>query len=352
MSNPQPDLLTRAMHVLPPEVAHWLALRGLRHLTAMVPRCKLGADHSSGETHMGMQFPHPICLAAGFDKNAEATHALAKFGFAAVEIGSVTLNPQPGNPRPRMFRLLGQAGLINRMGFNSGGMERVQKNLSTRPEHIVLGVNLGLNKGVSDYERHFRLLVAGLAHWADYFTINLSSPNTPGLRSLLNPSHLALILSSVWKGMEEADTVRPVVLKLSPDMEVGQEKELISYLAQAPIQGIIVSNTTVDRSMLSENSRHRHEVGGLSGPPLAARAIRLLKIVKSHIPENVTIIASGGVSSGQDVFERLRAGAHLVQLYTAFAYRGWRTVPRLLEELHLQMKASGVASYSEIRHLQ
>ena len=344
----KPDWVTRGLQCLPPEMAHNLALGGLSKLASFIPPVSLPAGGALASTCMGLRFRHPVCLAAGFDKKAQATHGLNRFGFAGMEVGSITPHAQAGNPQPRLFRLPKQRALINRMGFNSDGMDLAAQYLAQRNQDFIVGVNFGLNKGVDNYELQFRDLTCALAQDADYITINLSSPNTPGLRNLLDPQHIETILHAVRGGLSSLGLTRPIVLKLSPDMDAVQEAELLAELARTNIDGVIVSNTTITRDMLPATAAARHQIGGLSGAPLAPTASAFLDRVVAALPTRVAVIASGGIGSGQDIYDRLRAGAHLVQIYTAFVYGGRQTVPTLLAQLQEYMMRDGVASVQDI----
>lgn len=344
----KPDWVARGLQYLPPETAHNLALSGLSKFASFIPPVPLPGSCALASTCMGLRFKHPVCLAAGFDKKAQATHGLNRFGFAGMEVGSITPKAQAGNPQPRLFRLPKQRALINRMGFNSDGMYPAAQYLAQRNQDFIVGVNFGLNKGVDNYELQFRDLTRELAQDADYITINLSSPNTPGLRNLLDPQHIETVLQAVRGALSSLGLTRPIVLKLSPDMDVVQEAELLSELAHTDIDGLIVSNTTITRDMLPVTAVARHQIGGLSGAPLAPAASAFLDRVVAAMPARISVIASGGIGSGRDVYDRLRAGAHLVQIYTAFVYGGRWTVPALLEQLQECMLRDGVASVQDI----
>jgi dihydroorotate dehydrogenase len=273
----------------------------------------------------GLRFPNPVGLAAGFDKDGLLAPLLPALGFGFVEIGSVTLEPQPGNPRPRLFRIPEERAILNRMGFNSAGARQVARVLASQPRASVpLGINLGLNKGVAAsqaperYARTFRIL----QEHGDYFVVNVSSPNTPGLRSLQGPQELVAILGAV----READTShKPLLVKLSPDLN-EEDLEATVKAADPLVQGFVVSNTTVSREGL--DARWKGEAGGVSGAPLKARALALLKRMKTLTAK--PLVAVGGIETAADALERLRAGATLVQLYTGLVYGGPGTVNRIL----------------------
>ncbi|UPT74781.1 MAG: quinone-dependent dihydroorotate dehydrogenase [Elusimicrobiota bacterium] len=272
------------------------------------------------KTVFGVRFPNPVGLAAGFDKDGRLIPVLPGLGFGFLEIGSVTLEPQPGNPKPRLFRVPGERAIVNRMGFNSEGARALRVRLSAMPRPpIPLGINLGLNKGTpstqapSAYARTFKLL----AEFGDYFVVNVSSPNTPGLRDLQKSSDLAAILDAVQTA--NAST-KPVLVKLSPDLA---DDDLRACLATPGAQGFVVSNTTID---------HAHqEKGGLSGAPLKAKAQALL--AKTRALTELPLIAVGGIETADDARDRLAAGADLVQLYTGLVYGGPSTVKRITRGL-------------------
>jgi dihydroorotate dehydrogenase len=287
-----------------------------------------GPSRDLSTTVFGLRFPNPVGLAAGFDKDGLLVPLLPALGFGFIEIGSVTLEPQPGNPRPRLFRLPEERAILNRMGFNSAGARQVARILAAHPRTAVpLGINLGLNKGVAasqapeQYARTFRIL----KEQGDYFVVNVSSPNTPGLRTLQGPSELVAILGAV----READsTHKPLLVKLSPDLN-AEDLEATVRAADPLVSGFVVSNTTVSREGL--DPRWKSEAGGVSGAPLKTRALTLLKTMKTLTAK--PLIAVGGVETAADALERLRAGASLVQLYTGLIYGGPGTVKRLLRGL-------------------
>lgn len=278
-----------------------------------------------GKTVFGLSFPNPVGLAAGFDKDGSLACLLPALGFGFIEIGSVTLEAQPGNPRPRLFRVPGSRALINRMGFNSEGARLVARRLASQPKPAVpLGINLGLNKGTepakapSAYARTFRIL----ADHGDYFVVNVSSPNTPGLRDLQKVSELSAILEAV---QEANPGHKPVLVKISPDLaddDLSAAVETASRLAQ----GLVVSNTTISR-----DGMEGLEPGGLSGQPLKKRATELVKRVRALT--KLPIIGVGGIATAEDAKERLDAGADLVQLYTALVYEGPSVAKNILRGL-------------------
>ena len=310
-------------------------MSGLMALAAHIPGSEQvlslltgAAGQNLEKTVFGIKFPNPIGLAAGFDKDGKLISILPGLGFGFLEIGSVTLEPQPGNPKPRLFRLPAEGAILNRLGFNSEGARAVALRLSScPPPSVPLGINLGLNKGTDAkdapkaYAQTFRLL----AKHGDYFVINVSSPNTPGLRALQTATDLARILEA----LQDANAGhKPVLVKLSPDLADGDLADCVG-VAVKMAQGLVVSNTTISREGVPE--QYRHEAGGLSGSPLRARATELVRKVRSLT--NLPIIGVGGISTPADVRERLDAGADLLQLYTGLIYGGPATVKRLTRDL-------------------
>ena len=280
------------------------------------------------KTVFGIAFPNPVGLAAGFDKDGKLAPLMAGLGFGFLEIGSVTLEPQPGNPKPRLFRLVEQGAILNRLGFNSEGARAVALRLSSSPPPSVpLGINLGLNKGTpanmaaKAYARTFQLL----AKHGDYFVVNVSSPNTPGLRDLQKAAELAVILDAV---QQENAAKKPILVKLSPDL-ADDDLRVCLEIAGKFAQGLVISNTTLSREGVPD--RYKSEAGGLSGAPLKARAAELVRSVRALT--KLPIIGVGGIATPADARERLDAGADLVQLYTGLVYGGPAAVKRITRGL-------------------
>jgi dihydroorotate dehydrogenase len=328
---------------LPPGRAHALALTGLRlGLGRHLP----GPDDPMlGQRVLGIDFANPIGLAAGLDKDAVAIAPLMALGFGFVEAGTVTLRPQPGNPTPRLFRLHADRGLINRMGFNGGGIDRFLGRLAApaKPYAAPLGINVGLNKENADPERDYPALVAAVAPFADYIAINVSSPNTPGLRDLQAAGRLQAILRCVGDAVPSRP---PLLIKIAPDLTEPELEAVIEACVSAHADGLIVGNTTLERptGLRSPNAR---EAGGLSGAPLFARSTALLAKAHAIAGGRLVLIGCGGIFSGRDALAKIRAGAHLVQLYTAFAYEGPALIPRLKSELAAALRADGIARIAD-----
>lgn len=281
----------------------------------------------------GIRFPNRVGLAAGFDKDAIAFKELSNFGFGFIEVGTVTPKPQEGNPKPRLFRLPADEALINRMGFNNSGVEAVKNRLRNRKSKLIIGGNIGKNKvtpnenAVDDYLQCFR----ELKDWVDYFVVNISSPNTPGLRELQDREPLIALLTAVMNENRK-DHPKPVFLKIAPDLTTGQVDDIISIVLQTGLAGMVISNTTISRQGLQTPAYEVESIGagGLSGKPVFKRSTELVRYVAEKSNRRFAIIASGGISSGDDALAKLRAGADLVQVYTGFIYEGPGLVKRIL----------------------
>ena len=318
-------LIRPLLFALPPETAHDLTLSSM---------AKVGAIAGPGQVpevkpteRMGLNFLNPIGLAAGLDKDAHAYDGLARMGFGFIEVGTVTPLAQPGNPKPRMFRLPKSQALINRMGFNNHGLDHFLSGLDKRRYSGVLGVNLGKNKDTSA-ENASQDYVTGLNavhRHADYVTINLSSPNTPGLRDLQLGAALTELLDTLTQARAELadrDGLRtPVLVKLAPDLADEDLKSMADQLVESGIDGIIATNTTLDRSMV-QGQAHADEAGGLSGLPVQVRADSIIRQLRSQLGSDVTLVGVGGINSPQEAKKRLAAGADLIQIYTALIYQG------------------------------
>jgi dihydroorotate dehydrogenase len=321
------------LRLLPAESAHRAAIRGLPWL----PARRLSAWPRLRTSLAGLELPHPVGLAAGFDKNGEAWAALLRQGFACVEVGTVTPRPQLGNPRPRLFRLVEDEALVNRLGFNNGGAMALAARLAERDRKLgVVGVNIGMNKDaadpVIDYAHGLELL-GGLA---DYVTVNVSSPNTPGLRALQKRAALDRLLAAL--APKRAGT--PLFLKVAPDLDEADEADIAALCVEHGIDALIVSNTTIDRPA-TLRSPLASEPGGLSGRPLFDRSTALLARMAARLAGRVPLIGVGGISSGADAYAKIRAGASAVQLYTALIYQGPGVVPRILAELDALLARDG-----------
>ncbi|MBI1363966.1 MAG: quinone-dependent dihydroorotate dehydrogenase [Proteobacteria bacterium] len=327
-------LVTRLLHLLPPEAAHNAAIWGLSR--GLAPRVVLPVEKRLQLTVAGVPFPHPLGLAAGFDKNACALDALLRLGFSHIEAGTVTPLPQAGNPKPRIFRLQEDAAIINRLGFNNAGLEAFCAHLAKRSGKGVVGANIGCNKASSDRVADF---VAGLQKvypLASYVTVNVSSPNTPNLRDMQAEEHLTSLLAALddarKKLHDRGVKPRPLFLKVAPDVAEEGEHPLVDMAVRHGLSGLIVSNTTVSRpeGLLSHN---KQEAGGLSGTPLFEASTVQLRRLYKYANGALIFVGAGGVRTGEDAYAKIRAGASLVQGYTGFIYGGSGYVPAVLEGL-------------------
>jgi len=289
----------------------------------------------------GIDFSSPVGLAAGFDKDGEVPEQMLGLGFGFVEIGTITPKPQPGNPKPRLFRLIEDQAVINRMGFNNGGQQAAFDRLNHAKRGVV-GVNVGANKDSVDRIADYAVGVRRMSAVASYITINISSPNTPGLRGLQDEGALNELLASV----EEVRTEKPIFLKVAPDLAEGDPERIVRAALDHHLDGIIVANTTVTRPPLK--SRHAKEQGGLSGAPLKSLALDALRKFRSATGGEIPLIGVGGISNANDAWERIRAGASLIQLYSAMVYEGPGIARRIADGLAQMLERDGYSSISEV----
>ena len=332
-----------------PEDAHRLAIHGLKFLPPAQPRPD---DHKLAVRAFGLNFPNPVGMAAGFDKNAEVPDALLRLGFGFVEIGTVTPRPQRGNPRPRLFRLERDEAVINRLGFNSDGAETVLRRLAGRAHFGgIVGVNVGANKDSSDRTADYVKLIEIFAPVASYFTVNVSSPNTPGLRNLQQAGMLDDLLARVIDARERVRKnagEAPVLLKIAPDLSLGELDDVVQIARSRRVDGMIVSNTTLARpTTLREQSRAR-ESGGLSGRPLFRLSTRMVAETYVRVEGAFALVGVGGIDSGGAALTKIRAGASLIQLYSALVYKGLGLVEDIKKDLASTLLRTGRDSLSEI----
>lgn len=341
-------VLRRLLFRLDPEAGHGLGMAALRTVQAVpglagvLHRRNLVAAMPLRQSLFGCDFPNPVGLAAGFDKDAVAVRALAGLGFGFLEVGTVTPRPQPGNPRPRLFRHPAEESLQNALGFNNGGLEALRHRLERLyPAVIPLGVNAGKNKAtpaeesLADYE----VLLRGLNPFCDYLVVNLSSPNTPGLRDLQNQAFIRALL-----GLAAGITKKPVLVKIAPDLEPAAAVDLCIAAVEAGAAGIVATNTSVDYSLVPGAK----DFGGLSGRAIRERSFRVFSAVARELFGKAVLVSVGGIDSGAEAYRRLRTGASLVQLYTALIYRGPSLPRRINEELLELMERDGVKGIGEV----
>ena len=332
-----------------PEDAHRLAIQGLKLLPPARPRAD---DSKLAVRAFGLNFPNPVGMAAGFDKNGEVVDALLRLGFGFVEVGTVTPRPQAGNPRPRIFRLERDEGVINRLGFNSDGADAVLRRLAARA-HLtgIVGVNVGANKDSADRTSDYVKLIETFAPVASYFTVNVSSPNTPGLRDLQQASALDDLLARV---IEARERVRknagdsPILLKIAPDLSLSELDDVVHIARSRRVDGMIVGNTTLARpSTLKEQGRAR-EAGGLSGRPLFRLSTRMVAETYVRVEGAFPLIGVGGIDSGGGALTKIRAGASLIQLYSALVYKGLGLIDEIKRDLSSTLLRTGRDQLSEI----
>jgi dihydroorotate dehydrogenase len=341
------DAAAAALRGLDAETAHRLTIRLLR--IGLGPRAQRSDPPDLAVDLAGLRLPNPIGLAAGFDKDAEIPDAMLSAGFGFVECGSVTPLAQAGNPRPRLFRLPEDRAVINRMGFNNAGLEAFSRRLGARGRRGIVGANIGANKDSADRIGDY---VSGLqALWgrADYFTINVSSPNTPGLRALQTRGALEELLGRLMLARQVLSTAGgdpPLLLKVAPDLDDDEIEAIVDVAARFGLQGLIVGNTTTSRPA-GLRSRWRGETGGLSGAPLMGPSTAVLKRFHQAAAGRLVLVGAGGVASGADAYAKIRAGAQAVQLYSALVYQGPGLVGRIKRELSSRLAADGFRSVAE-----
>ncbi|MDP7548035.1 MAG: quinone-dependent dihydroorotate dehydrogenase [Alphaproteobacteria bacterium] len=333
---------TRLLHLLDPETAHRLTIHALR--LGLGPRIAPSHDPILASRHWGLDFPTPLGIAAGFDKNAEVPEQIARMGFSFVEIGSVTPRPQPGNSRPRLFRLSADRAVINRNGFNNEGLDAVARRLArlqNRP--FVLGANLGANKDSRDRIADYAAGMAALGPLADYVVINVSSPNTPGLRELQTRGHMEALLDGVRRACAKPP---PVLVKIAPDFDAAGLADLAASLLALAVDGVIIANTSIGlRDGLK--SPHRGETGGLSGRPLFEFSTAQLAAFYRHSAGRIPLIGVGGIDSADTAYAKIRSGASLIQLYTGLVYHGPGLIPEITKGLAQRLRRDGFANIKD-----
>jgi dihydroorotate dehydrogenase len=345
---PEPFALIRpALRLMPPEAARDLTIKAL---AAGLGRVIAGPRQPDppilAQRLFGLDFPNPVGLAAGYDKDGEVPDALLRLGFGFVEIGTVTPHPQPGNPKPRVFRLDEEAAVINRMGFNSSGLDMVAARLSRRQRAGIVGLNLGKNRDSTDPDADYLEGVRRAAHLAEYLAVNVSSPNTPGLRELQARAPLERLLRRLNETRAEIGVRAPLLLKIAPDLTAAEREDIAEVALAGGIDGLIVSNTTIARP-LGLRGRHAGQAGGLSGRPLLAPSTALLAEMHRLTQGRLPLVGVGGISGPADAYEKIRAGASLVQLYTALTFAGPRLVAEIKRGLAQLLRRDGFASIAD-----
>ncbi|MFN8285683.1 MAG: quinone-dependent dihydroorotate dehydrogenase [Chitinophagales bacterium] len=333
-------LAKSALFRMDPEEAHHFTIHNLQLLGKVPFLLNIAAggkvEHTSLHRKVfGIDFPNPVGLAAGLDKNGDVIDEMGAMGFGFVEIGTITPKPQPGNDKPRLFRLTKNDALINRMGFNNVGADVAAQKLKRRKSNIIVGANIGKNKvtanenAIRDYEYCFKTLF----DFADYFVVNVSSPNTPGLRALQDKDSLAGILNALQDINHSKEKTKPILLKIAPDLTDEQILDVISVVSETKIQGIIATNTTISREGLNYSAAEIENfgAGGLSGKPLTQRSLDVIRFISPKITgKSIALIGVGGIMAAEDGLAMLQAGADLIQLYTGFIYKG----PQLIHDIN------------------
>ncbi len=337
------QLFEPLVKLLPPEAAHRVAILGLK---LAPPRSAGRPDPRLAVSTLGLSFPNPLGLAAGFDKNAEVPGAMLGLGFGFVEVGTLTPRPQAGNARPRLFRLREDGAVINRFGFNNGGYDKAEACLARRPAGLI-GVNVGANKDAADRVADYALGVKTFAPVADYLAINVSSPNTPGLRDLQRRDALDALVARAVEARETTAPRRPLLVKIAPDLDDRELDDIVAVALARRIDGLIVSNTTIARPA-TLRSAHRGEAGGLSGRPLFAPSTRLLAKAYLRLGGAIALVGCGGVEDAATALEKIEAGADLVQLYTSLALKGVGVVAEILDGLTRRVEERGAASLAAL----
>ena len=332
-----------ALRRIDPETAHGLAIKALT--SGLVPLPGPVTSPRLKTRIAGIDLPNPVGLAAGFDKNADALAQLPRAGFGFIELGATTPRAQPGNPRPRLFRLTEDRAAINRFGFNNQGMDAMADRLAHRPKSAVIGLNLGANKDSADRAEDFARVLAHCGRHLDFATVNVSSPNTEKLRDLQGAAALSALLAGVMEARAWLTRPIPVFLKIAPDLTAAELSEIADVARNAGIDAIIATNTTLDRAGL--HSSHRDEKGGLSGAPLFEKSTRVLAQLSQLTQGRIPLIGVGGIGSAEQAYQKIRAGASAVQLYTALVYNGLSLVPQIAQGLDALLARDGFATVAD-----
>jgi len=343
------NIIFKIIKRFPPELSHNITLKLLKFYVNYGSPFQ---DSSLYQHIFGLDFINPIGMAAGFDKNAEVVNSLFGFGFGFIEAGTVTPKPQYGNDKPRIFRLKEDSAIINHLGFNNKGSEYVEKklkklNLNSLSNRIV-GINIGKNKETKNYIDDYNYCLELLGPLAHYVTINISSPNTPGLRDLQNRGQIEKLVQSIKYKKNNIDNLKntPIFLKIAPDMDEEQIRDIALISLSNNIDGLIISNSTTDRSAIL-NSNYKNEIGGLSGKPLFLKSTLMLKKMYTLTNGQIPLIGVGGISNALECYEKIKAGASLVQLYTSLTYQGPQIINRILMELVNILKTDGYRNIKE-----
>ncbi|MFM1912472.1 MAG: dihydroorotate dehydrogenase [Bacteroidota bacterium] len=330
-------ILKPILFLFPPENVHYFVTGSLRFFCKIpgfneILKANYLVEDSRLEREVfGLKFKNPVGLAAGFDKNAENIDEFSSLGFGFIEIGTVTPKAQDGNPKPRLFRIIEDEAVLNRMGFNNYGVEAIKQRLIQRKSNLIIGGNLGKNKitpnenAVDDYLISFKELF----DYVDYFVVNVSSPNTPNLRELQEKKPLEIILSSLQKENKKYSNPKPILLKIAPDLTDSQLNDIVDLVKELNLDGLIATNTTISREDLTDKNKWQNQLGGISGKPLTKRSTEIIRYLNNRLEGKVPIIGVGGIMNEEDALEKLEAGASLIQLYSGFIYEGPNLIKRI-----------------------
>ena len=330
---------------LDPEVAHDLAIKSLKFNLIPETFFKVEGEEILKTNFLGTNINNPIGLAAGFDKSAEVYNSLFRFGFGFVEVGTVTPKRQLGNQKPRIFRLVKDKGLINRLGFNNHGIEVVTKRILQKPPNGTLGINIGPNKDTKEKVEDFIICLEKIHNLASYITINISSPNTEGLRDFHKKDLMFSFLKKISEYKNRKKITKPILIKISPDISDTDISNIMELILKFKIDGIIISNTTNNRENLTDPKKN--EEGGLSGLPLKKKSTTMIKKFYKYTKKKIPIIGVGGIDSGESAFEKISSGASVVQLYTGMVYKGPTIVKEIKKDLISILKKEKISSISE-----
>ena len=344
------DIPIKILKFLPPELAHSFSIQALKYLNLKYDNIN---DPILSQHILGLDFPNPIGLAAGFDKNAEVISSMFSLGFGFTEVGTITPLPQNGNPKPRVFRLEEDKGIINSLGFNNKGILKAKKNLikfkSSSNKNRIVGVNLGINKNSTDSINDYLFGIESFCNLANYITINISSPNTVGLRDLQLRGKIENLIKQVVIKREKIDSLTkiPIFIKISPDLNDDQLRDIALISLANNIDGLIITNTTINRpnNLLSKNKNFK---GGLSGKPLFQASNKILKKMYNLTNGQIILIGVGGISSGSDCYEKIKSGASLIQLYSALTFSGPSLISKIKKELVDLIKTDGYKNISDL----
>lgn len=332
-----------ALHQLDPETAHGLSIKALK--SGLTPTPGPVTTPRLSTTIAGLRLPNPVGLAAGFDKNGEALAPLSRSGFGFIEVGAVTPRPQPGNPKPRLFRLTEDRAAINRFGFNNEGMEVMAQRLADRPRDAVIGLNLGANKDSADRAGDFAKVLEHCGGHLDFATVNVSSPNTEKLRDLQGKEALGALLANVIETRNALPRPLPIFLKIAPDLSEAELADIADVARATGVDAVIATNTTLSRDGLK--SAHRGEMGGLSGAPLFEKSTRVLAKLSELLEKDIPLIGVGGVGNAEQAYAKICAGASAVQFYTAMVYSGISLASEIAQDLDQLLARDGFENVAD-----